>query len=80
MDWEDTPGTLTTETDSPGFQDNVVVMPTPHEDSWHGLWAFDGEGGHEEFFGDKPAVIAWAKERSATVRVWSEALQDLELL
>jgi hypothetical protein len=66
--------------DSPEFVANVTVMPTPHEDSWHGLWAFDADNGHEEVYGDRDEVIAWARERSPNVLVWSEALQDLEQL
>lgn len=69
-----------TQTETPRFVSNVVVMPTPHDDSWHGLWAFDAAGGHQEVYGDKLKIIAWAKERSDRVLVWSEELRDLELL
>ncbi len=79
MDWSEGPS-IEGDDESSESPDNVVVMPTPHSDSWHGLWAFDREGGHEEFYGSREAVIAWAKGKSATVRVWSEERQDIELL
>lgn len=66
------------EVESPAFAENVVVMPTPHEDSWHGLWACND--GHEEIYGDRDEVIAWARDRSSTIQIWNEALQDLEPL
>ncbi len=62
------------------FVPNVVVMPTPNESTWHGLWAIDAHGDHEEVYGERVAVIAWAKERCNRVFVWSQQLRDLELL
>jgi hypothetical protein len=81
MDWSDGPGIEEETSDQPAFKENVVVMPTPHEDSWHAVWAYDDHNGHAEFFGEKEEVIAWARSKSAAVvRVWSDELQDLELL
>jgi len=71
---------LTAQAATPHFVEHATVMPTPHEDNWHGLWAIDADGGHEEFYGDKDDVIAWARERSASILIWSEALQNLEPL
>ena len=80
MDWPDSPDEKQGLSGPSMFVDNVVVMPTPHEPTWHGLWAFDADDGHEEFYGDKDAVIAWARSKSTVVRVWSDVLEDLELL
>jgi hypothetical protein len=79
IDWSEGPD-MDAEGGSSESPDNVVVMPTPHSGSWHGVWAFDRQGGHEEFYGSRAEVIAWAKEKSATVRVWSEETQDIEPL
>jgi hypothetical protein len=39
--------------DSAEFTNNVTVIPTPHESSRHGLWAFDNRDGHEAVYGDR---------------------------
>jgi hypothetical protein len=69
MDWEDARNDGRDSADVDTFDQNVVVMPLPHAEEWHGVWAIDANDRHEEFEGTEDEVVAWAAARCGTVWV-----------
>ncbi|MCW2539012.1 MAG: hypothetical protein JWN95_737 [Frankiales bacterium] len=80
MDWESAPDDGTDSPDEANFKPTAHVMPLPHSELWHGVWATHAIDGHEELEGTKDEVVAWATERCETMWVWSEAAQDIVLV